>query len=127
MPVRFLSDAWADELKARLNANETFRRGIGSTNARIQQIITSPDGERRYWMRTHEGTIDIGPGDVEQPDATITQDYDTAAALARGELNPMGAYMGGKLKITGNIMMLMGLQSALGELPRVMSDMDVDY
>jgi putative sterol carrier protein len=127
VPVRFLSDEWASELKTRLNASEVFRKGVGATSARIQQVITSADGEQRYWMRTQDGTIDMGPGDVEQPDATITQDYDTAAALARGELNPVGAYMSGKLKIGGNLMVLMQLQGALAELPRVMQDMDVDY
>lgn len=127
MPVQFLSDEWADELTTRLNQSDAFRRGIGSTSARIQQVITSSDGERRYWMRTQDGAIDMGSGDVEQPDATITQDYDTAAALARGELNAVGAYMSGKLKIAGNLMLLMQLQGALAELPRVMQDMDVDY
>lgn len=127
MPVQFLSDEWANELKTRLNASDAFREGIGSTTARLQQVITSADGERRYWMRTQGGTIDMGQGDIEQPDATITQDYDTAAALARGGLNPVGAYMSGKLKIAGNLMLLMQLQGALAELPRVMQDMDVDY
>jgi putative sterol carrier protein len=127
VPVQFLSDEWANELKTRLNASDAFRRGIGSTNARIQQVITSSDGERRYWMRTQDGTIDMGPGDVEQPDVTITQEYDTAAGMAKGDVNPVGAYMSGKLKVTGNLMLLMQLQPALGELPRVMQDMDVDY
>jgi putative sterol carrier protein len=69
----------------------------------------------------------MGPGDIASPDATITQDYDSAVALARGELNPVSAYMTGKLRISGNLMMLMGLQAALAELPRVMAEMDVDY
>jgi putative sterol carrier protein len=78
-------------------------------------------------MITKDHAIDMGPGDVENPDATISQDYDTAAALARGELNAVGAYMSGKLRISGNLMLLMQLQGALGELPRAMQQMDVDY
>jgi putative sterol carrier protein len=127
VPVQFLSDEWAAELTQRLNASDAFRKGVGSTNAKVQQIITTPDGEHRYWMRTEDGRIDMGPGDIPGPDATIAQDYDTAVALARGEANPISAYMTGKLKISGNLMMLMGLQGALAELPRVMQEMDVDY
>jgi putative sterol carrier protein len=127
VPVQFLTDEWAAELKQRLNASESFRKGLGANNATVQQVISSPEGERRYWLRTENGQIDMGSGDAPNPDATITQDYDTAVALARGELNPVSAYMTGKLKISGNLMMLMGLQSALAELPRVMAEMDVDY
>ena len=127
MPVQFLTDEWAAELKERLNASESFRKGLGTSGAKIQQIITAPEGERRYWLTASNGEIDMGSGDVASPDATITQDYETAVALARGELNPVSAYMTGKLRISGNLMMLMGLQGALSELPRVMAEMDVDY
>jgi putative sterol carrier protein len=127
VPVQFLTDEWAAELTRRLNGSESFSKGLGGTNAKVQQVISTPEGERRYWMQTEDGTIEMGSGDVPSPDATITQDYDTAVALARGELNPVSAYMTGKLKISGNLMMLMGLQSALAELPRVMAEMDVDY
>ena len=127
MPVRFLSDEWADELQTRLNANESFRKGLGSTRATVQQVIATPERERRYWIRVEGGEIGMGSGDAQGADATITQDYDTAVALARGEMNPVAAYMTGKIKISGNLMTLMGLQGALSELPRVMQDMDVDY
>jgi putative sterol carrier protein len=127
VPVQFLSEEWASELKERLNASESFRKGVGGTGATIQQVITTPDGERRYWMKTEDGRIDMGPGSVHGADATISQDYDTAVGLARGEINAVSAYMTGKIKISGNLVMLMGLQGALAELPRVMQEMDVDY
>jgi putative sterol carrier protein len=127
VPVQFLSDEWAAELTQRLNASDTFRKGLGGNSAKIQQVVSTSDGERRYWLRAENGQIDMGPGDIPSPDATIAQDYDSAVALARGELNPVSAYMTGKLRISGNLMMLMGLQGALAELPRVMAEMDVDY
>jgi putative sterol carrier protein len=127
VPVQFLTDEWAAELKQQLNASESFRKALGTSTAKIQQIITAPEGERRYWLTAANGEVDMGSGDVSAPDATITQDYDTAVALARGELNPVSAYMTGSLKISGYLMMLMGLQGALSELPRVMAEMDVDY
>jgi putative sterol carrier protein len=127
MPIRFLSDEWVAEVKERLNRSDAFRAGAADTTATLQQVIASPEGERRYWIRVADGTIDMGSGGVEQADATITQDYETAAALARGELNPVAAFMSGKLRINGSMTLLLQLQGALAELPRVMSEMDVEY
>ena len=128
MPVQFLSDEWVEELKQRLNTSETFRKNAGNASAKLQQVITGgPEGERRYWIRIEDGQIDMGPGDIEQPDATITQDYDTAAAMARSEVSPVSAFMTGKLKVNGSMMLLMQLQGAIAELPKAMDEMDIDY
>jgi len=125
--IEFLSDEWVAELKGRLNEDEAFRRASAGAEATLQQVISTPDGERRYWIKVDHGTIDMAPGDTERPDATIVQDRETAAGLALGQVNPVSAFMTGKLKVQGSMMLLMQLQSALGELPRVMAEMDVDY
>ncbi len=128
MPVQFLSDEWVAELRQRLNASESFRKAAGSASATLQQVITGgPDGERRYWIKIADGQIDMGPGDVEKPDATITQDYETAAGMARAEISPVSAFMTGKLKVNGSMMLLMQLQGAIAELPKAMDEMDIDY
>jgi putative sterol carrier protein len=127
MPVKFLSQEWATELKDRLNARESFKKAAGTASAKLQQVITGPDGERRYWIRIEGGSIDMGQGNIESPDATISQDYDTAVALARSELNPVSAFMSGKIRILGNMALLMQLQAPISEFPKVMQEMDVDY
>lgn len=127
MPVQFLSDEWTVQLKERLNESEAFRKAAGGTDATIQNVIATPQGQKRYWMKISEGQVDMGPGDAEQPDASIEQDYETAAALARSELNPVSAFMTGKIRINGSMMLLMQLQGALTELAREMQEMDVEY
>jgi putative sterol carrier protein len=126
--VRFLSDEWVEELKQRLNASESFRTAAGGARATIQQIITgTPEGDRSYWLRIEDGRVDMGLGQAEHPDAVITQDYETAAQMARSEINPVSAFMTGRLKINGSMMLLMQLQGALAELPKAIAEMDVDY
>jgi putative sterol carrier protein len=125
--LAFLSPEWADALKAGLNADEAFKQGSAGQQATIQQVITSDGAETQYWIRVADGTIDMGVGTAENPDATITQSYDTAVALARSELNPVTAFMTGKIKVAGNMGMLLGLQSALTRLPAVMQTLDVAY
>lgn len=127
MPVQFLSDEWTAELKQRLGESESFRKAAAGAAATIQNVIATADGPKRYWVKFADGEVDLGPGDAAQLDATIEQDYETAAALARGELNAVSAFMSGKIRINGSMMLLMQLQGALSELAHVMQEMDVDY
>ena len=127
MPVQFLSPDWTDELEKRLNASDAFRAAAASADVTIQNVINTPDGPKRYWMKFEGGTVDLEAGDADKPDATIEQDYDTAVALAKSELNPVSAFMTGKIRINGSMMLLMQLQGALSELAKEMQEIDVDY
>ena len=127
MSVKFLSQEWAEALKAALNEDPEFRTAAGSVSARIQQVITEDGDETRYWIVIAEGAVDMGLGDLDPVDATITQSYETAAALAKGELNAVTAFMTGKIKVAGNMGMLLGLQGALTRLPPAMSAIQTEY
>jgi putative sterol carrier protein len=86
-----------------------------------------PDGtETRYWMTIDGGVVDLGTGGVDNADATISQDYDTAVALSKGELSPTAAFMSGKVKIDG-LMKVMGLQGAMGLLGSIVKSIPVEY
>jgi len=126
MAVKFLSPEWAAALTTELNANDAFREASASQQAKIQQIITGED-ESHYWITFADGTIDMGVGDLEAPDATITQSYETAVKLAKSELSPVTAFMTGKIKIGGNMGLLLGLQGALAQLPAAMEKIEVEY
>jgi putative sterol carrier protein len=127
MPVQFLSSGWTEELEKRLNASDAFRAAASAANVTIQNVIDTPDGAKRYWMRFEGGSVKLEAGDAEKADATIEQDYATAVALAKGELNPVSAFMTGKIRINGSIMLLLQLQGALSELAKEMQEIDVDY
>ncbi len=99
MSVKFLSDEWAQALKTELNANDAFRQAAAGQNATIQQVIADGGEDTHYWIKIADGTIDMGIGDVDAPDATITQGYETAVKLAKSELSAVTAFMTGKIKI----------------------------
>jgi putative sterol carrier protein len=125
--LTFLSPEWAGALTEAVNANGEFAGAAGSQHARIQQVITTTDGEKRYWTTIEDGKIAMGMGDLEGPDATIRQSYETAVALAKRELSPVTGFMMGKIKVEGNMGMLMGLAGALGKLADTMATLDVAY
>src|SRR5829696_4319511 len=114
MPVQFLSPEWTQELEKRLNASDAFRAAAAAANVTIQNVIDTPDGAKRYWMRFAGGSVTLEAGDAEKADAT-------------SELNPVSAFMTGKIRINGSMMLLMQLQGALSELAKQMQEIDVDY
>ena len=126
MTVKFLSPEWAQALTEKLNADEAFTKSIANQHAKIQQIIIGPEGERKYWLTLDDGKIDMGVGELNDADATITQDYDTAVGLAKSEINAVTAFMSGRIRVT-NLGFLMPLQGALSKLPEAMQDVDTEY
>ena len=127
MAVKFLSSEWAEAVKTALNEDDAFRNAAAGKKAVIQQVITTSDGPTQYWIKIDDGTIDMGIGDAVGPDSTITESYETAVALAKDELSAVTAFMTGKVKIGGNMGLLLGLQGALVRLPAAMGSIDVDY
>lgn len=127
MSIAFLSEEWLSEVESRLNASAEFQAKAAGTDAVIQQVVPAPEGELRYWIRIEGGRVALGAGDAEAPDVVITQSLSTAQALARRELNPVTAFMTGRLKVTGDMGRLMKLQAAVSEVPAAMADVEVTY
>lgn len=128
MAVKFLSEEWAKEMTGALNSSEDFKRAAGEQQAMLQQIITdAPEGEAKYYFQLEDGKAQVALGELEGAEATISQSYDTAAAINRQELNAQQAFMQGKLKITGNMMKLMQLQGVFNAMPKAVSDVEVEY
>ena len=128
MGVKFLSEEWTKAVQDALNSNDAFKSAAGSQTAKVQQVVTTPEGEKRYWFKLEGGQAALGGGESPEPvDATVTQDYDTAMALSKNELSGTAAYMSGKLRVSGDLMKLMQLQGALGQMPTALKDLDVEY
>ena len=89
--------------------------------------MSTPDGEKRYYVKLEDGKAMVAVGDVDSPDATITQDYDTAKGISTGELSAVAAYMTGKLRVQGDLMKLMTMQGVLTQLPNALKSLEVDY
>jgi putative sterol carrier protein len=128
MPVKFLSEEWASTITESLNSSEDFKKAAGGQSARVQQVVTdAPAGEVKYFFTLDSGKVDVGIGELSDAEATLTQNYETAAAINKRELNPQNAFMQGKLKISGNMMKLMQLQPVVGAMAKATGDVDVDY
>lgn len=110
----YLSATWFDDLNSAARADDRLRAATAGARVVIQQVVTGgPVGDFRYWVRVDNGSVVTGPGDAERPDATVTQSYDTAVAVSRGDLAVEDALLAGRSRLTGNVAVLVRNQAAL--------------
>ena len=129
MAVKFLSDEWAQEVTNALNSSDEFQSAASGQQVKLQQVVqNTPDGgEQKYYFTLEDGKVQVGLGDLTDAEATLTQDYDTAVAITKQELNAQNAFMQGKLKISGNMMKLMQLQGVFNAMPKAVDGIEVEY
>ncbi len=115
MPYKFLTPEWIEAAK---KVREEVGGGGGVAHSvKMNQIITDVpfgDGTIDAHMDTSSGELEMDLGHMENPDLTVTIDYDTAKAIFV-EGNPqagMQAFMAGKIKVQGDMTKLMAMQSA---------------
>jgi putative sterol carrier protein len=125
---KFLSTDWADSVTTALNGHDGFKNAIGAAALSIQfQTEGGPDGDVDYYLATRDGTASVALGEVDSPDVTVKQSYDTATAISKGEMNTQTAFMTGKLKVSGNLAKLMQHQSAIQQWGAAVGGLEVEY
>ncbi|CAN5895532.1 SCP2 sterol-binding domain-containing protein [soil metagenome] len=72
----------------------------GDTRATIQYDLAEP-----MYQVLDNGTLQVHEGRADNPDLTITMSDDDLLELFRGNLNGMTAFMTGRVKIEGDMML----------------------
>jgi SCP-2 sterol transfer family protein len=56
--------------------------------------------------------VKLGPGEIpSEPTTTVSLHAEDADAMVRGDLNPLEAFMGGRIQIAGDLTLLMQIQA----------------
>lgn len=111
----FLSDGWISEGRT-IRGEYVGRLPEISIpvrmNLNVKDVPFGP-GVLRAHLDTTSGYVDLDVDHLEGPDLTLTVDYHTAKAiLIDGDAQAaMSAFMGGKIKVDGDITKLLALQS----------------
>ena len=128
MAVQFLTDEWMAALAEHINADDAFTSAIATVELALQFVVTEvPDGDVKYSISLSGGSAAITGGELEGADATITNDYETAVAISKGELNTQMAFMTGKLKVSGDMAKIMMNQAALNAFSNSAKGLEVAY
>jgi len=88
-----------DRVPERFNA--TAAKGINA----VMQFDISGEGGGNWNVTVKEGTCQVQEGKAASPTVTLTMSSETWLAMVNKELNGMQAFMTGKLKLTGDIML----------------------
>lgn len=67
------------------------------------QFNLSGDNGGIFWMRIADQTAAWGEGKTDEPVMTVKASAEDYAALLRGEVEPMQAYISGQVKIHGDM------------------------
>lgn len=112
----FLTPEWIEAAK-KIRDESDAPTTPPAHSVRMNQIITDAPftGEAIHvHMDTSDGEIKLDEGHLENPDLTVTVDWETAKAIFVDQ-NPqagMQAFMAGKVKVQGDMTKLMAMQNS---------------
>lgn len=112
----FLSDQWIEEVR-KLRDEYRGRAQPAGGAVRMNQIVTDvPFGEGvvQSHLDTTAGEVEIELGHLEAPDVTLTLDYASAREIFVNQDREaaMQAFMAGKIKVQGDMTMLLTMLQA---------------
>ncbi len=124
----FLSEEHMIAATEALNADPGFQAAMNNVELGLQFNVTDgPQGATDYYLSVADGVATLALGELADADASVGSDYETAAAIAKGELNVQMAFMTGKIKVGGNMAKVMQYQGLINEFARVSSNLDLEY
>jgi alkyl sulfatase BDS1-like metallo-beta-lactamase superfamily hydrolase len=113
MPYAFLSDEWMDaarEIRERYADQSPTIPATVRANMIVNEVPFG-DGAVNAHLDTSSGKMAMELGHLDGADATLTMDYATAKSfvVTQDQAAIMQAFMGGKIKIQGDMTKLMAL------------------
>lgn len=108
----FLSPSWLDQLTA-LAGGE----GVGPDAVVVQQVVTGgPDGDVAYLLDIEGGRIRARPGRDPNAVVTLTESWETAVRLHHGALTAREAFLGGLIRVRGDVRVMVEVAAGLAPL-----------
>lgn len=118
--IRYLSLDWIDALSGEVAANEHLREIAETHRIGVTQVVTDgPEGDVTYHLSVGDGEASFGAGAAEPEDVKMQQTWETAVAVATGELNAQEAFIGGRILLWGDQQKLLDSQPVFGALDAV--------
>jgi len=129
MPMKFLTDEWADAVTEAFNADAGFRKEVAKKRSLIRWSVSdAPDGEVDYYLDVDHGKATLALGEPSaKPDLTLACSYDTLVGITTGRITGRDAFQGRKLRADARLITVIRYLGLFHEMNRVMSAVDVEY
>lgn len=120
--MRYLSLEWLDALSSEVAASTSLADLAAHHRIGVTQVVTDgPEGDVTYHLQVGDGRAAFGAGPASPEDVRMEQDWDTAVAVATGELNAQDAFISGRIRLQGDQAKLIESQPVFGALDAVFS------
>ncbi|MFX1361138.1 MAG: SCP2 sterol-binding domain-containing protein [Promethearchaeota archaeon] len=70
--------------------NEDLKEELEDMDIAIQMIVT--DADAKFWLKAHDGTLEFGEGEVDNPSFTFSAAKEVGAGMLFGEVDATSAY-----------------------------------
>jgi len=124
--ARFLTEEWVAALNGALDGvnlpGPGPEAGLAAADGRFrvaQEVRGAPEGDVRLVLAVADGSLTFslgplgGPAPTDEVEVTIALEYADAVALSRGELSPAEALTGGRIRVRGDLSVLVAGQELL--------------
>jgi putative sterol carrier protein len=112
--LAFLSPAWLAALDEAARADRDLTGATADLAVVVEQEVTNgPQGTVRYHVVFDHGTVRVASGPAEDPNVRFSQDHATALGIAAGTESAQRAFMTGRLRVGGDLRVLLEHRSAL--------------
>jgi len=92
------------------NVEKSFKPEAAAGMDAVYQFSISGEGGGEWNATVSGGNCTIKEGTVDSPNCTVATDANTWMDIADGKMSSMDAFMGGKLRIKGDISLAMKLE-----------------
>ncbi len=100
-----------------VRSNASLQALAGDHTIGFTQVVTdTPNGDISYHLQVGNGSLSFGNGAAEPEHVRFTESWDTAVAVATGQLNAQEAFIKGAVKFSGDHQLLIDAADLFAEL-----------
>lgn len=121
---RYLSAEWLDAARAATDLSGREAASRPAPCVVVQHLVTgTPDGDVAYHVCVDAAGVRVQAGSSPDPTVVFTEDYDTAAAIGRGELSAQGALIAGRIRVRGDLSKLTACAACLDDIDDLLAEL----